>query len=128
MRSIQRILKQTSSLVKVALTLLLTKMYNNESFIATLILSIPEFWDSLYSDSTTLDHATKVKYSRQKRLQVVIPFLITFFLLLLLQPKNFDALLLKILISKSEVILQYVFEILNKTSKKRLRKYFRNRK
>lgn len=128
MRSIQRILKQTSSLVKVASTLLLTKMYNNESFIATLILSIPEFWDSLYSDSTTLDSATKAEYSRQKRLQVVIPFLITFFLLLLLQPKNFDALLLKILISKSEVILQYVFEILNKTSKKRLRKYFRNRK
>ena len=114
--------------MKVASTLLLTKMYNNESFIATLILSIPEFWDSLYSDSTTLDNATKAEYSRQKRLQVVIPFLITFFLLLLLQPKNFDALLLKILISKSEVILQYVFEILNKTSKKRLRKYFRNRK
>lgn len=128
MRSIKKILKQKSLLVKVASTLLLTKMYNNESFIATLILSIPEFWDSLYSDSTTLDNATKAEYSRQKRLQVVIPFLITFFLLLLLQPKNFDALLLKILISKSEVILQYVFEILNKTSKKRLRKYFRNRK
>ncbi len=128
MRSIKKILKQKSLLVKVAATLLLTKMYNNESFIATLILSIPEFWDSLYSDSTTLDNATKAEYSRQKRLQVVIPFLITFFLLLLLQPKNFDALLLKILISKSEVILQYVFEILNKTSKKRLRKYFRNRK
>ena len=128
MRSLKKILKQKSLLVKVASTLLLTKMYNNESFIATLILSIPEFWDSLYSDSTTLDNATKAEYSRQKRLQVVIPFLITFFLLLLLQPKNFDALLLKILISKSEVILQYVFEILNKTSKKRLRKYFRNRK
>ena len=128
MRSIKKILKQKSLLVKVAATLLLTKMYNNESFIATLILSIPEFWDSLYSDSTTLDNATKAEYSRQKRLQVVIPFLIIFFLLLLLQPKNFDALLLKILISKSEVILQYVFEILNKTSKKRLRKYFRNRK
>ena len=128
MRSIKKIFKQKSLLVKVASTLLLTKMYNNESFIATLILSIPEFWDSLYSDSTTLDNATKAEYSRQKRLQVVIPFLITFFLLLLLQPKNFDALLLKILISKSEVILQYVFEILNKTSKKRLRKYFRNRK
>ena len=128
MRSIKKLLKQKSLLVKVAATLLLTKMYNNESFIATLILSIPEFWDSLYSDSTTLDNATKAEYSRQKRLQVVIPFLITFFLLLLLQPKNFDALLLKILISKSEVILQYVFEILNKTSKKRLRKYFRNRK
>lgn len=48
MRSIKKILKQKSLLVKVAATLLLTKMYNNESFIATLILSIPEFWDSLY--------------------------------------------------------------------------------
>ena len=64
--------------------------------------------------------------NNQKELQAVIPILGTFLLLLLLQPKNFDSLILKMLISKSEVILQYTFEILK--SKKRLRKYFRNRK
>lgn len=125
------ILKLTSLLVRIALTLLLIRTYDKESFIATLIISIPDFWNSLYSDYTKLDDvAQNVEYSKhQKELQVVVPFLLTFFLLLLLQPKNFDASLLKILISKSELILQWIVKILNKASKKRSQRHqnIRNR-
>lgn len=125
------LLKLTSLLVRVALTLLLVKMYDQESFIATLIISIPEFWNSLQSDYTKFDDAVQndEHSKRQKELQVVIPFLLTFFLLLLLQPKNFDASLLKILISKSELILQWIVQILSKAFKKRSQshKNIRNR-
>ena len=125
------ILKLTSLLVRVALTLLLIRTYDKESFIATLIISIPDLWNSLYSDYTKLDDvAQNVEYSEhQKELQVVVPFLLTFFLLLLLQPKNFDASLLKISISKSELILQWIVKILNKASKKRSQRHqnIRNR-
>ena len=119
------LLKLTSLLVRVALTLLLIRTYDKESFIATLIISIPDFWNSLYSDYTKLDDvAQNVEYSKhQKELQVVVPFLLTFFLLLLLQPRNFDASLLKILIGKSELILQWIVKILNKASKKRSQRH-----
>lgn len=123
MVSTRKILKITSVLVRVVSIFLLTETYSKESFIATLIISIPEFWNSLCSNSKKMDDAYS---NNQKELQAVIPILGTFLLLLLLQPKNFDSLILKMLISKSEVILQYTFEILK--SKKRLRKYFRNRK
>lgn len=124
------ILKITSLLVRVVSIFLLTETYSKESFIATLIISIPEFWNSLCSNSKKMDDVTKndAYSNNQKELQAVIPILGTFLLLLLLQPKNFDSLILKMLISKSEVILQYTFEILKEISKKRLRKYFRNRK
>ena len=119
------LLKLTSLLVRVALTLLLIRTYDKESFIATLIISIPDFWNSLYSDYKKLDDvAQNVEYSKhQKELQVVVPFLLTFFLLLLLQPRNFDASLLKILIGKSELILQWIVKILNKASKKRSQRH-----
>jgi hypothetical protein len=127
----QYLLKLTSLLVRVALTLFLLKTYDKDSFIATLIISIPDFWNSLQSDYTKFDDAVQnEEYSkRQKELQSVIPLLLTFFLLLLLQPKNFDASLLKILISKSELILQWIVKILNKASKKRSQRYpnIRNR-
>ena len=101
----QYLLKLTSLLVRVALTLFLLKTYDKDSFIATLIISIPDFWNSLQSDYTKFDDAVQnEEYSkRQKELQSVIPLLLTFFLLLLLQPKNFDASLLKILISNTSV-------------------------
>ena len=120
-----------SLLVRVALTLFLLKTYDKDSFIATLIISIPDIWNSLQSDYTEFDDAVQHdEYSkRQKELQSVIPLLLTFFLLLLLQPKNFDASLLKILISKSELILQWIVKILSKASKKRSQRYqnIRNR-
>ena len=70
------ILKLTSLLVRVALTLLLIRTYDKESFIATLIISIPDLWNSLYSDYTKLDDvAQNVEYSKhQKELQVVVLF------------------------------------------------------
>lgn len=127
----QYLLKLTSLLVRVALTLFLLKTYDKDSFIATLIISIPDIWNSLQSDYTEFDDAVQnEEYSkRQKELQSVIPLLLTFFLLLLLQPKNFDASLLKILISKSELILQWIVKILSKASKKRSQRYqnIRNR-
>ena len=130
MMSNRTILKITSLLVRVVSIFLLTETYSKESFIATLIISIPEFCNSLCSNSKKWDETAKNdEYSNnQKELQAVIPVFSTFFLLLLLQPKNFDSLILKMLISKSEVILQYTFEMLKEISKKRLRKYFRNRK
>ena len=127
----KQVFKYATLLVKVALTLLLMKILDNESFIATLIISIPDFWNSLHSDYTQLDDvAQNDEYSKfPKELQVGISLLLTFFLLLLLQPKNFDASLLKILISKSELILQLIVKILNKVSKKRSQRYrnIRNR-
>lgn len=117
-----------SKFFRTLITICLSAICLKDSFTNTLILSIPELFEALYSskDGTLRkrDGTThKTKHDRTHQIWITIVSVVaTTLLLLTLQPPDSDVLFCKLFIGRVASFCQYIVDKMNHTTKKRLRK------
>lgn len=120
--------KINSKFFRTLMTVCLSAICLKDSFINTLILSIPEFFEVLYPSKDEIlkkrDRTThKTKHDRTYQIWITIVSVVaTTLLLLTLQPSDSDVLFCKLFIGRVASFCQYIVDKMNHTTKKRLRK------
>ena len=111
--------KTNSKFFRTLMTICLSAICLKDSFINTLILSIPEVFEALYPSK---DKILKKRDRTHQMWITLISIVATTLLILTLQPPDSDTLFCKLFISRVALFWQQYVDKINHTTKKRLRK------